>query len=111
MPEACAVALRADGPHGTSLVVWWPGERRATWLSGPEGWLPGAGLWSARGVLRLPYACAHCPCGTVEYEAPPALPAPPAVEGAAGHAAKEAPEETRTSLVLPLQKAPLAKGS
>ncbi|MFD8071128.1 hypothetical protein ACFV3E_00505 [Streptomyces sp. NPDC059718] len=111
MPEACAVALRADGPHGTSLAVWRPGERGTTWLSAPEGWLPGAGLWSARGVLRLPYACAHCPCGTVEYEAPPAVPVPPPLGSVAEGAAADVPEAARTSPVLPLQKAPLATGS
>ncbi|MDX3075591.1 hypothetical protein [Streptomyces sp. MI02-7b] len=109
MPESCAVALRADGPHGTSLAVWRPGERRATWLAGPEGWLAGTGMWTPQGALRLPYACVHCPCGIVDYDAPAPFPPPLAVvpEGAL----EPAPEESRSSPVLPLQKAPLAAGS
>jgi hypothetical protein len=105
MPEACGVALRVEAPQGTSLAVWRPGERRpATWLTGPEGWLPGAGLWTAKGVLRLPYACVHCPCGVVDYGAPaPALPEARPVPDGPGPSDEPAP-----SPVLPLQKAPLA---
>lgn len=99
-PEACGVALR----HGSSLAVWQPGERRSplTWLTGPEGWLSGVGWWTGGGVLRLPYACVHCPCGIVDYEAPtavtPALPLGLAVP---------AEDVASSSAVLPLQQAPL----
>jgi hypothetical protein len=99
-PEACGIALTAEGPHGTSLAIWRPGQRQALWLTGPQGWLPGAGLWTAGGVLRLPYACAHCPCGIVAYDAPAAEPEPLPVP--------VLPDEPRPSAVLPLQKAPLA---
>ncbi|MDX6329738.1 MAG: hypothetical protein QOI83_2121 [Streptomycetaceae bacterium] len=114
-PDACAVALRADGPQGTCIAVWRPGGRRALWLTGPDGWLPGTGMWTARGVLRLPYACPHCPCGVVSYEAsavPPVEPAAPAQEPPAqGAPAQEAPaQEPPHNRVLPLQQAPLGGG-
>lgn len=63
------------------------------------------------GVLRLPYACAHCPCGTVEYEAPAAVPSPSPAGSAAEGAPPAVPDGGRTSPVLPLQMAPLATGS
>jgi hypothetical protein len=107
MPEECAVALRAESTGGTSLAVWRPGERRVTWLSAPEGWLAGAGLWSMRGVLRLPYACEHCACGLAEYEAPA-----PSRAVASVAPVSEVPEpssnEQLPSPVLPLREAPLA---
>ncbi|MDJ0346577.1 hypothetical protein QMK19_32350 [Streptomyces sp. H10-C2] len=120
MPEGSAVALRAEGPHGASPVVWRPGERTVSWLTAPEGWLAGTGLWSGRGSLRLPYACERWPFGLAEYEAPPAAPAPAvtAAERAAIAAAgpDSGPEpsceppgdEARALSVLPLQQAPLA---
>lgn len=53
-------------------------------------------------MLRLPYACVHCPCGIVDYEAPtavtPALPLGLAVP---------AEDVASSSAVLPLQQAPL----
>jgi hypothetical protein len=105
-PELCAVAFSVVGEHGTSLAVWRPRDRRATWLSAPDGWLPGAGVWTPRGVLRLPYACEHCSCGVVEYDAP----AEEAVETApAAVAVPEAADAAGPppSGVMPLQKAPL----
>lgn len=113
MPEGAAVALRAEGPDGAAPVVWRPGERTVTWLTAPEGWLAGTGLWSARGSLRLPYACERWPFGLSEYEAPAAAPVA-AVTGAAraaveGAAAVDGPagDEPRPMSVLPLQQAPL----
>lgn len=113
MPEASAVALRAEGPDGSAPVVWRPGERTVTWLTAPRGWLAGTGLWSARGSLRLPYACERRPFGLTEYEAPAAAPAPAvtgsvraAVEGAAP-AGRPGGGGRRTTSVLPLQQAPL----
>ncbi|MEU3460118.1 hypothetical protein ABZ721_09180 [Streptomyces sp. NPDC006733] len=110
MPEASAVALRAEGPDGAAPVVWRPGERTVTWLTSPEGWLAGTGLWSARGSLRLPYACERWPFGLAEYEAPAPAPERAAVACAApdGPAAADGGgPERRTASVLPLQQAPL----
>ncbi|RDG34193.1 hypothetical protein [Streptomyces corynorhini] len=63
MPESCAVALRIDGPGGSWLGTWRPADRRMTQRPAPQGWLAGAGLWTAQGVLRLPYATGAVPCG------------------------------------------------
>ncbi|MFB6771507.1 hypothetical protein [Streptomyces sp. NPDC056337] len=62
-PERCAVALRVDGPFGGWVGVWRPAERRVRHLPAPEGWLTGAGLWTADGELRLPYSTPELPCG------------------------------------------------
>ncbi|WP_037669279.1 hypothetical protein [Streptomyces griseus] len=64
-PESCAVALRVDGPFGSSLAVWRPVQRQMHHLRPPQGWLTGAGLWTPEGVLRLPYSTADVPCGVV----------------------------------------------
>ncbi|MFD5521167.1 hypothetical protein [Streptomyces sp. NPDC127066] len=69
-PESCAVALRIDGPGGTWVGVWRPAERRIHHRPAPEGWFPGTGLWTAEGVLRLPYATGVVPCGVARLEAP-----------------------------------------
>lgn len=69
-PESCAVALRMDGPGGTWVGVWRPAERRIHHRPAPEGWFPGTGLWTAEGVLRLPYATGVVPCGVARLEAP-----------------------------------------
>ncbi|MDT0390372.1 hypothetical protein [Streptomyces dubilierae] len=74
-PESCAVALRVDGPAGSWVGVWRPAERRMHHLPAPPGWLTGTGLWTADGVLRLPYATAAVPCGVARVRPPaPALP-------------------------------------
>ncbi|MEV5353168.1 hypothetical protein [Streptomyces sp. NPDC052693] len=76
-PESCAVALRVDGPAGSWVGVWRPAERRVHHLPAPEGWLTGTGLWTADGVLRLPYATEAVPCGVARLRPPaPALPDP-----------------------------------
>ncbi len=65
-PEACAVAFRVDGRGGSErpwVGVWRPAERRLREFPAPEGWLPGAGLWTRDGELRLPYATPQVPCG------------------------------------------------
>ncbi|AEM86742.1 hypothetical protein [Streptomyces violaceusniger] len=65
-PEACAVAFRVDGRGGAGrpwVGVWRPAERRLREFPAPEGWLPGAGLWTRDGELRLPYATPQVPCG------------------------------------------------
>ncbi|MCA1219239.1 hypothetical protein LCE31_12620 [Streptomyces sp. 8L] len=69
-PETCAVAFRVDGAGGTCLGVWRPAGRRLHLLPPPPGWLAGAGLWTAEGVLRLPYATAAAPCAVAELPAP-----------------------------------------
>lgn len=82
-PESCAVAFRRDAPNGTWLGVWRPAERQLRQFPAPEGWLAGAGLWTAGGELLLPYATGAEPCG-VARAAVPALPvqAAPPVEAA-----------------------------
>ncbi|MEV4341529.1 hypothetical protein [Streptomyces sp. NPDC049590] len=70
MPENCAVGLRIDGAFGTWVGTWRPAERRVRHLPAPEGWLAGTGVWTAEGVLRLPYATPATPCGLTELAAP-----------------------------------------
>lgn len=69
-PEQCAVALRCEGAYGSWVGVWRPADRRVRHLPAPEGWLPGAGLWTEEGVLRLPYATRTVPCGVARWPAP-----------------------------------------
>ncbi|MFH9941198.1 hypothetical protein ACH4OT_17980 [Streptomyces murinus] len=69
-PESCAVALRIEGPVGTWVGIWRPAERRVRHLAAPKGWLTGSGLWTAEGVLRLPYATRETPCGVAELRVP-----------------------------------------
>ncbi|MGV9338051.1 hypothetical protein [Streptomyces sp. NPDC003688] len=107
MPESCAVALRVDGPLGTWVGTWRPAERRVRHLPAPEGWLAGAGLWTAEGVLRLPYATAETPCGVAELAVGGPVPAAEEADGTP----EGAPEETEAARPVPLQKAPLASSS
>ncbi|WP_225804749.1 hypothetical protein [Streptomyces sp. NK15101] len=98
MPEGCAVALRIDAAGGSWVGAWQPSSRRMAQLAAPQGWLAGAGLWTAEGVLRLPYATAEVPCGLAGLEVPPEPepePAPVVVE------------EPRVCRPVPLQQAPL----
>lgn len=69
-PEGCAVALRVDGAFGSWIGVWRPAERQVHHFPAPSGWLTGAGLWTADGVLRLPYATGAVPCGVAGLRAP-----------------------------------------
>ncbi|MFT2015011.1 hypothetical protein ACMA1D_04050 [Streptomyces sp. 796.1] len=65
-PENCAVAFRLTPTRsgGASWVaVWRPAERRLLHLAPPPGWLPGTGLWTRDGELRLPYATPQTTCG------------------------------------------------
>ncbi len=71
-PEVCAVAFRIDGRGGSGsgggtgrpwVGVWRPAERRLREFPAPEGWLPGAGLWTRGGELCLPYVTPQVPCG------------------------------------------------
>ncbi|MEU6989202.1 hypothetical protein ABZ953_00870 [Streptomyces sp. NPDC046465] len=83
-PEACAVALRIDGPgggggggggsggsgSGSWLGLWRPADRKVLQLASPEGWLAGSGWWTRDGLLRLPYATAAEPCGVARVSGP-----------------------------------------
>ncbi|MFD7101809.1 hypothetical protein [Streptomyces celluloflavus] len=71
-PENCAVAFRIDAPGGTWLGVWRPAERQLRQLPAPDGWLAGAGLWTAEGALLLPYSTHTVPCGVAVPTLPPA---------------------------------------
>jgi hypothetical protein len=125
-PENCAVALRMDGAFGTWVGIWRPAERQVRHLAAPEGWLAGAGLWTADGVLRLPYATRATPCGVAALTAPPrtgppervrptAEPGPPAAVAdppAAEHGPPAAELEPPVLVVtrpVPLQQAPLGR--
>ncbi len=68
-PESCGVALRVDGSAGSWVGVWRPSERQVRHLPAPEGWLPGAGLWSRDGELQLPYVTGETPCGVARVRA------------------------------------------
>ncbi|MDN3263457.1 hypothetical protein QWJ26_27320 [Streptomyces sp. CSDS2] len=76
MPQNCAVALRVDGAFGTWVGTWRPAERRVRHLPAPEGWLAGAGVWTAEGALRLPYATRTTPCGVTDLPAARGNPGP-----------------------------------
>ncbi|MER5962650.1 hypothetical protein [Streptomyces sp. NPDC002057] len=108
MPETCAVALRIDAAGGSWVGTWRPSARRLGQLAGPVGWLPGAGLWTAGGVLRLPYATAGAPCGLADVEPPE--PGPEPAPGAAATAVAAVVEEPRVCRPVPLQQAPLTDG-
>ncbi|MFI0501906.1 hypothetical protein ACH3WN_03445 [Streptomyces albogriseolus] len=70
-PEGCAVALRVEGADGAGWIgLWRPAERRVHHVPAPAGWLTGTGLWSADGVLRLPYSTGAVPCGVATLTMP-----------------------------------------
>ncbi|MFE0647415.1 hypothetical protein ACFVZH_02335 [Streptomyces sp. NPDC059534] len=96
VPESCSVALRIDAAAGSWVGTWRPSSRRMGQLAAPVGWLAGAGLWTADGLLRLPYATAEVPCGLAGLEPPPE-PEPVAV----------AADTPRACRPVPLQQAPL----
>ncbi|MEU4081483.1 hypothetical protein [Streptomyces venezuelae] len=100
MPETCAVALRIDAAGGSWVGTWQPSARRMGQLAAPVGWLAGAGLWTAGGVLRLPYATPGAPCGLADVEVPPE----PEPEPGPVAAVAEGPRMCRP---VPLQQAPL----
>ncbi|MEV1066623.1 hypothetical protein [Streptomyces sp. NPDC050263] len=117
VPETCAVALRIDGPFGAWVGVWRPAERRLHQFAAPEGWLTGSGLWTAEGVLRLPYASAAEPCAVAPLRAPIAAPPPeepsdpsypsyPSYPSEPSGPADQAPTALRP---VPLQQAPLGR--
>ncbi|MEH0511632.1 MULTISPECIES: hypothetical protein [unclassified Streptomyces] len=125
LPEACAVALRIDGPFGAWVGVWRPMERRLHQLAAPEGWLTGSGVWTPDGVLRLPYTTAAEPCGVAPLTAP-AVGSPAATTETETAAATSTAEDAAPSSLrhpgeatpygatpcarpVPLQQAPLGR--
>ncbi|SCK41066.1 hypothetical protein [Streptomyces sp. WMMB 322] len=67
LPESCAVALHGQTTGtragGAWLGVWRPMQKELRRFRAPGGWLPGRGVWTREGELRLPCATAHAPCG------------------------------------------------
>ncbi|GJF23960.1 hypothetical protein [Streptomyces sp. HO565] len=110
-PERCGVALRVDGALGSWVGVWRPAEREVRHLAAPDGWLAGAGVWTAGGELQLPYATRESPCGVAR------LAVPFTEAGEADGAERRAPVEAAEteapapapSRPVPLQQAPLAR--
>ncbi|MFI8965068.1 hypothetical protein ACIGO8_23485 [Streptomyces sp. NPDC053493] len=98
MPESCGVALRIDAAAGSWVGMWRPSSRRMHHLAAPAGWLAGSGLWTADGVLRLPYATAGAPCGLAALEEPADQPVPEP---------EPVPEAPKVCRPVPLQQAPL----
>ncbi|GHG42422.1 hypothetical protein [Streptomyces zaomyceticus] len=108
MPESCRVALRIDAAGGSWVGTWQPSARRMGQLAAPVGWLAGSGLWTAGGVLRLPYATVGAPCGLADVEPPPEPEAGPGRESEpAAVTPATAAEEPRVCRPVPLQQAPL----
>ncbi|WP_369270699.1 hypothetical protein AB5J55_12260 [Streptomyces sp. R11] len=111
-PESCGVALRVDGPVGSWVGVWRPAERQVRHLPAPEGWLAGAGLWTADGVLQLPYATEEVRCGVARVEVPSSGAASSNSASGTPDSASREPSETDppapvTPRPVPLQQAPL----
>ncbi|MFB7515357.1 hypothetical protein [Streptomyces sp. NPDC056144] len=109
MPESCSVALRIDAGGGSWVGTWEPSSRRLVQAAAPVGWLAGAGLWTAEGVLRLAHVTAETPCGLTELEVPPEPEPEPepgsVVVGESGVAGES--DEPRVCRPVPLQQAPL----
>ncbi|MFF5972367.1 hypothetical protein ACFY7C_12700 [Streptomyces sp. NPDC012769] len=110
MPESCGVALRIDAAAGSWVGMWRPSSRRMLQLAAPLGWLAGSGLWTADGVLRLPYATPATPCGLAALEEPADLPVPGMERGPGPGREREpapVPEGPKVCRPVPLQQAPL----
>ncbi|QEU94693.1 hypothetical protein [Streptomyces kanamyceticus] len=105
-PEACAVALRIDGPAGSWLGAWRPAERVLRQLAAPPGWLTGSGWWTRAGELCLPYATDAAPCGVARLDAAPS-PTPPDGDPCRSQAAVPDPPKPMAARPVPLQQAPL----
>ncbi|WP_328317191.1 hypothetical protein [Streptomyces sp. NBC_00388] len=123
MPESCGVALRIADAAGSRLGVWRPAGRRLLQRAAPEGWLAGAGLWSAEGVLRLPCTTGAAPVGVVDIRPLDGLPLDLRMEPSGDRATEpaqteDAGQEPCTAQVtppvckpVPLQQAPLTSRS
>lgn len=119
LPESCGVALRIDAAAGSWVGMWRPAGRRLRQLAAPAGWLAGSGLWTAGGVLRLPYVTDGAPCGLAALEEPADLPVPEPADApvartgpAAGAGPRPAAvaEEPKVCRPVPLRQAPLTPG-
>ncbi|NEC86732.1 hypothetical protein [Streptomyces sp. SID12501] len=117
-PESCGVALRVDGSAGSWVGVWRPSERQVRHLPAPEGWLPGAGLWSRDGELQLPYVTGEMPCGVARLRAERSEGVERSEEtaacvtlesGAATGPETTAPAPVAVARPVPLQQAPLGR--
>ncbi|MEU3710225.1 hypothetical protein [Streptomyces catenulae] len=69
-PEQCAVAWRIEDADGERLGVWRPSAKGLRQLPAPDGWLSGAGRWSADGELLLPYVTDTVACGLARMAVP-----------------------------------------
>ncbi|MFD9812512.1 hypothetical protein [Streptomyces sp. NPDC059080] len=69
-PEQCAVAWRIEDGDGERLGVWRPAAKGLRQLPPPDGWLTGAGRWSADGELLLPYVTDTVACGLARMAVP-----------------------------------------
>ncbi|RBM18964.1 hypothetical protein [Streptomyces sp. PT12] len=96
LPERCAVALRMTTPEAEWVAVWRPQQRELVHLPVPEGWLAGAGRWTADGQLLLPYVSASTPCGLARLNVPDPPEAPVEAAGTAGATGSSAPEPSET---------------
>ncbi|CAL9433868.1 hypothetical protein [Streptomyces sp. enrichment culture] len=108
-PERCAVALRVDGALGSWVAVWRPAEREVRHLPAPEGWLTGAGLWTADGELRLPCSTPQLPCGLARLRAPGAGDEEGAEDTDGGETDVSDASASAPQRPVPLQQAPLAR--
>ncbi|WP_128983441.1 hypothetical protein [Streptomyces roseicoloratus] len=88
MPENCGVALRIDAMAGSWVGMWRPSSRRMHHLAAPVGWLAGSALWTADGVLHLPYATAGAPCGLAPLTEPAETTAEAGAEAGTGAGAE-----------------------
>ncbi|WP_425588409.1 hypothetical protein [Streptomyces tremellae] len=105
-PESCAVAFRVDGPGGACVGLWRPAGRALHLVAPPPGWLTGAGLWTADGVLRLPYATPAAPCAVAEVRAPAEEPGAGSGTGARTDARTGGPAPADTGAGGPGRAAP-----
>jgi hypothetical protein len=76
-------------PGGSWLAVWNPARGELRNLPAPAGWLPGQGVWTSDGELRLPCVTPHAPCGLARLRARP--PGAGAGQGDSGRTGGERP--------------------
>ncbi|GAA3173986.1 hypothetical protein [Streptomyces ramulosus] len=95
-PEQCAVAWRIEDAGGERLGVWRPAAKGLRQFPAPDGWLSGAGRWSADGELLLPYVTDAVACGLARM----AVPLEPS-DGPWPRTAEPAPEPEPMPEVLP----------
>jgi hypothetical protein len=102
LPESCAVALHGQTTGtragGAWLGVWRPMQRELRRFRSPGGWLPGKGVWTREGELRLPCATAHAPCGLARLRM--------RGWGAGGEAARKEAERSAERKELPPAETP-----